>query len=555
LKNPITALQKLDRQIPDLVGLQKLATFVKNNRHLLIFLFLAGLIAYGYDFFSFALKIDSENHAFYYGPQLAWIAQGRWGTYLLNALLLPDTVMPFIPTLIAVSGCVLGAFFFVHALSEKRGLADYLAAPIAIACPVIYFALYFTTVGYSVGVAFALSGLGVYLWKQGTGKSTVIATICFTLGIGIYQAVLPLITSLFCLQAVASIIEADNSNLDKNISLTTLLRRIFFFLLTLGVAAAISQTIGMLMMRITHVAYNAEYLSAFLTYQTTSSYFFSALQKTVNTGWDYYSGSKEFYLFDLQLLKILFVFTLTISLYRIATSKCSVMVRLAGLVLLVAAISAPLIMLMLNNGTMPPRTLLGVAYVLAGLVFLAASASGNVLRIITGVLAICCFYNFSMINNRYAFSNQMTWLADRELSIQLLDKIHVAIKKLPVKTDPFVQFPLEIVGWLEYPETPIFVHREVIGSSFYTWGAGDAERVTRLFRTMGVIDFRPASNPEKLSIVETAQHMPFWPYEGSVDIVNGIVVVKLRDYNPNQLLSMCQPPDNNNPVCLKYLPK
>ncbi len=149
----------------------------------------------------------------------------------------------------------------------------------------------------------------------------------------------------------------------------------------------------------------------------------------------------------------------------------------------------------------------------------------------------------------------MTWLADRELSVQLLSKIHEAINKLPVKTDPFAQFPLEIVGWHEYEETPIFVHREVIGASFYTWGAGDAERISRLFRTMGVMDYRPATRQEKLSIVEAAQQMPSWPYQGSVDIINGIVVVKLREYNPNQLLGMCQPPDDTNPVCLKYMPK
>jgi len=563
LKNLITTLKNLDTRLPDSLGLDKLAAFIKANQYLLIFLFIAGLISYGYDFFSFSMRMDSENHAVFYGPQLAWIAQGRWGAYFLNQLLLPDTVMAFIPTLIAVTGCVLGAFFFVLALSEKRGLADYVAAPIAIACPVIYFALYFTTLGYSVGVAFAVSGLGIYLWRQGTRQSTLIATACFTLGIGIYQAVLPLIAALFCLQTVAAIVdtkgtdtkEADTNNTRKKLSTAVLLRSILFFLFMLGIAAGISQAIGMFMLRITDVAYNSEYLSTFLNYQTTSTYFFNTLKKTIDIGWNYYTGSKDYYLFDLHILKILFVLTLAVSLYRLVIAECSVFVRLIGIVLLIAAIAAPLAMLMLNAGSMPPRTLLGVSYVLAGLVFITASTPSNTLRLITAVLALSCFYNFSMINNRYAFSNQMTWLADRELSVQLLDRIHLAINKLPPKTDPFAQFPLEIVGWQEYQETPIFVHREVIGASFYTWGAGDAERVSRLFRTMGVMDYRPATRQEKLSIVEAAQQMPSWPYTGSVDIINGIVVVKLRDYNPNQLIGMCQPPDNTNPVCLKYMQK
>ena len=160
-----------------------------------------------------------------------------------------------------------------------------------------------------------------------------------------------------------------------------------------------------------------------------------------------------------------------------------------------------------------------------------------------------------MINNRYSFSNQMTWQADRELSVQLLQRIHTAMNKLPTKTDPYVKLPLEVVGWLEYYESPIFIHREVIGSSFYTWGAGDAERIIRLMATMGVTDFRPATKQEKLSVVEAAQSMPSWPYDGSVDVVNGIIVIKLRNYNPNQLMWMCAAPDQSHPACLKYLPK
>lgn len=553
MKNIISALKQLDARLPGLLALDKFSVFIKAHTALLIFLSLAGLIAYGYDFFSFSMRMDSENHAVYYGPQLAWISQGRWGAYLLNKLLLPDTVMPFIPTLIAVTGCVLGAFFFVLALSEKRGLADYLAAPIAIACPVIYFALYFTTLGYSVGMAFALSGLGMYLWRQRTVLSSVIAIACFTLGIGVYQAVLPLIAALFCLQTVASIIEAKKS--DPHLSFAMLSGRILFFLLALGVAAGISQAISMLMLHITHIAYNTEYLSTFLNYQATTSYFFNTLQKTIDIGWNYYTGHKDFYLFDLLLLKILFLLTLAVSLYRIMTAAGSFVVRIIGVLLLLAALAAPLTMLMLNAGSMPPRTLLGVAYVLAGLVFLTASTSSNILRWTTAVLALSCFYNFSIINNRYAFSNQMGWLADRELSVLLLDEIHVAINKLPTKTDPFAQLPLEIVGWHEYQETPIFVHREVIGASFYTWGAGDAGRISRLFRTMGEMDYRPATNQERLSVVEAAQQMPSWPYTGSVDVINGIIVVKLSNYNPNQFLSMCQAPDNNHPACLKYIPK
>jgi hypothetical protein len=495
------------------------------------------------------MKIDSENHAYLSGPQGSWAAQGRWGMYFLSYLFLPDPVMPFIPTLLAVGGCVVSALFFVHSLSNKRGIADYLASPIAIACPVIYFAIYFTTLGYGLGVAFAVSCLGIYLLKHRSWLSSLFASVCFTFGIGIYQAVLPLIATLFCLQVISAILE------EKNITFMSLLNRSFIFIVVLASASALSQTISMLVIHSMNITFDSNYIMGFVHYEKSASYFFNTLDKTANLAWSYYTGGKDYYLVDLKILKILFLLTLSVTVYRIITASCNLIVRLTGIIALVFAIAAPFAMHMLNAAYMPPRTVLGISFLLAGLVFFTVSASSTTLRLIAGALAICTLYNFSVANNRYAFSSQMTWLADRELSVQILERIHTAINKLPYKTDPYSQLPLEIVGWSEYFETPIFIHREVIGASFYTWGAGDVERIVRLFKTMGVSDYRAATRPERISIVEAAQQMPFWPYEGSVDVMNGIIVVKLREYNPNQFISMCQPPEDTNPVCLKYMPQ
>jgi hypothetical protein len=548
IKRILSGFQTLDARLPDILGTNRLSVFIKENAKLLVYLSIAGLIAYAYDFFSFALKIDSENHAYIYGPVGAWVSQGRWGMYLLSYLLLPDVVMPFIPTLIAVSGCVVGALFFVLTLSDKRGIADYLAAPIAIACPVVYFALYFTTLGYGVGVAFAVSSLGIYLLKRFSWFSTLVAILCFTLGIGIYQAVLPLIATLFCLYLVSRILS------EQNLPFLTIFRQTLHFIIVVALAAGLSNLISRWVMQWLNISFDSGYMMSFINYQPTPEYFRQAIQKALFVAWDYYTGSKNYYLYDLLLLKILFVLTLTISVGRIAIASCSWLVKIIGLLCLLAALAAPMLMHVLNSGYMPPRTVLGVSYVLAGLIFFTVSSSSHLLRFLTGILAVACFYNFSMVNNRYAFSDQMVWLADRELSVQLLDKIHEAINKLPRKTDPNVQIPLEIVGWSEYPETPVLVHREVIGSSFYTWGAGDVERIVKLFKSMGVSDYRYATHAEKISVVENAKLMPPWPYEGSVDIINGIVVVKLSEYNPNQFLNMCQPPDDINPVCMKYMP-
>ena len=549
LNNFAHAIQKFDAQLHKSIGIDKLAAFIKTNAYLLIFLSVTGVIAYGYDFFSFALKIDSENHAYSYGPHGSWIAQGRWGMYLLSYLLLPDTVMPFIPTLIAVSGAVIGALFFVHSLSSRRGIADYLAAPITFACPIVYFAMYFTTLGYGVGVGFAVSCLGIYLLRNITWLSALFAVLCFALAIGIYQAFLPLIATLFALQLISAILE------EKNLSFITLLRRGCIFVGVVALAGLLHQMISQLFMKGMNIAFDAGYMMGFVNYEMTPAYFFETLSKTAKIAWNYYRGDNTYYLESLSVLRVLFLFTLAVSTIRILTAKCSLIVRLIGILLLLFAIAAPFVMHMLNAGYMPPRSVLGISFVFAGLIFFTASLPSNLIRLIVGILAVYCLYSFSVVNNRYAFSNQMIWYADRELSVLMLDRIHAAISKMPQKADPNTQLPLELVGWLEYPQTPILVQREVIGASFFKWSAGDVDRVVRLFQTMGVFNYRAATKQEKLSVIEGAKAMPSWPYEGSVDVINGIVVVKLRDYNPNQLMRICSAPDENNPACLKYAPQ
>jgi hypothetical protein len=197
--------------------------------------------------------------------------------------------------------------------------------------------------------------------------------------------------------------------------------------------------------------------------------------------------------------------------------------------------------------------MLGVAYVLAGLVFFAASVNSQIVRTGITVLSIICFYQFTVINNRYSLANHMTWQADREFSVMLMQRMGQVWHKLPPK-DIYSKYPMELVGVRELLPTPFIPHREVIGTSFYYWSAGDIQRVTDLLMTMGITDYQPANQQQRLSVVEQAQAMPSWPHEGSVDVINGIIVVKIGPYNPHQIVSMCQPPEDKNSFCVKTVP-
>lgn len=549
MKGVFQKIQDLDASLSYITGFNWLTAFVRDNRALLIFLCVIGVIAYGGDIFNFSLNIDSENHAFDYGAKAGWVAQGRWGMYFLSSILLPDAIMPVIPMLIAVAGSAIGALFFVHTLSSSRSIADYLAAPIAIACPVIYFAFYFTTLGYGVGIAFAVTSYGMYMLTRWTRGGAIVAALCFCFGIGIYQAVMPLIAVIFLLYLVSSVIQV------KNISAITFIKQCAVFFLVMSLAYLLYEIVKYCSLRYVKISFDSGYMSGFISYKNTWEYFSTTIEKTLPKAYNYYTGGSAYYLYDLLVLKVLFFLTLGFSILAIARSTNSWLVRILAVLALLLAITAPMLMHVLNSGYMPPRTVMGVPQVLAGMVFFTMSSRSNALKSITAVLVIACVYKFCVINNRYSFSNAMVWQADKDLSLSIQQRIATVLPKISSAKDHHAVYPIELVGWVEYAESPILTQREVVGASFYKWGAGDVERVERLFRTMAVFNYRAATQAERISVVEEAKKMPDWPYEGSVDVINGVIVVKISEYNPNQFLRMCSPPFDTDPVCVKNLPR
>ena len=155
MSNLTRRLEFLEQTLWRRLRLEKLHGFVFANKGLMIYLAIVAVAAFGYDLFNFSLKIDSEFHALEPGAKVDWIMQGRWAMYYLNAWLMPDVVVPFLPMLIGLTGLSCGVLFFLLSLSEQRTSSDYLAAPLAIGCPLLAFGFYFTALSYGLGVALA----------------------------------------------------------------------------------------------------------------------------------------------------------------------------------------------------------------------------------------------------------------------------------------------------------------------------------------------------------------------------------------------------------------
>jgi hypothetical protein len=437
--------------------------FAVANRGLLAYLVALAVVAFGYDLASFSLKTDAELHAALGGARLEWIQQGRWAMYYLNAGLMPDAVMPFMPTLIGILGLVCGVLFFIRSLSEQCTVADYLAAPLVIGCPLLAFGFYFTTLNYGLGVAIAAVGAGHYAMTRWRASGAALAVGLFAIAIGIYQATLLLIPVLFGFYLVAQAIAVPH--LEGKL----LFRRFCVFCAVTLAACGIYESMKVATLHAYTVPYAQEYLGGYINWRADPSYWSTTIRKTLDAAKAYYTGSEDYYLHKLRIVAALFWILLVLTVLRLLVTQQSASVKIIGVLALVGGLSAPLLMHLVNGGQMPPRTVLGVPFVLAGLVYCATVQGNRTVNLALGTLVLACFFNFAVANNRYALANELTWKADQDLSLLILQRVHSQWHKLPDRGP----YPVMLVGVLEARESPLYVRRDLIGSSFYNLNGGN----------------------------------------------------------------------------------
>jgi len=521
-------LRILDETLWDRIG--SVQRFAVAHKGLIAYLVIVAALAFGYDLASFSLKTDAELHAYDAGAKIAWIQQGRWAMYYLNAGLLPDAVMPFVPTLIGVLGLACGVLFFLLSLSEQRTVADYLAAPIVLACPLLAFSFYFTTLSYGLGVALAAVGAGHYALTRWRWSYAAWASACFAIAIGIYQSTLLLTPVLFGFYLVAQIVSVPK------LSGGLLLRRLGAFCAVTLAACGLYELINVATLHAYDAPYAHAYLQSYLGWTGEPSYWEATIRRTFKAAKAYYTGSSDYYLYELRIVAVLFWMSLVLTIVRLVVAHQSTGVKAIGVLALAGGLSAPLVLHLANGGYMPPRTVVGAPFVLAGLVFCTTIRGNRTVNFLLGTLVLACFFKFAVANNRYALANELTWKADQDLSLMILQRIHSQWRQLPERGPPY---SVVLVGMLEARESPLYVYRDHIGSSFYRSNGGNAGRVVSLWRSMRHFDFRDASNQEAIGVASKSALMPAWPAEGSVDVIDGVIVVKIGDFTVSQILELC----------------
>jgi hypothetical protein len=505
-----------DPTLPDLRAPENQASVL----WLLGFCLLIGMLTYGFNLFNLNLSIDNEVAGFADDGTIAWLIQGRWGTFLLDRFLLPHPIIPVVPMAITIAG--LSASYVLSAVTWRWpiNLAHYAAAPFAIAFPVLVHLSAFLNLAYTAAIGFTLSALAVYLAAMDRPRLYILSIPLLSTAIAMYQPVIlfPLVSFLaFAAMRVPAA------------GIARTLRRVIVFCLALAASLILYYAVWRLWLSLAGI--KPSYVDDYIQLGALMASPLTILATSARFTWSILSGSSEIYLEKRHVFAgtVLLAATVVVAecwLVRRSISEFMLQAALIG-----AALLLPLMVVAIDLGFLPYRNLLGAPLGFAALVFIAMSTRRlGLARPVLGLLCVLCLLGFADGANRLFYAQFLIVQSDRALANEIVGRIH-ALGGLPESRPTSV----DIVGAHAAPSLPSIpkIQTSTLAASFFEWDQGNPWRIAYFMRSLGY-DLRPIAPPQRLALLDRIKAMPSWPAAGSVQRIDGVFVVKFSDYSQAQ---------------------
>jgi len=159
------------------------------------------------------------------------------------------------------------------------------------------------------------------------------------------------------------------------------------------------------------------------------------------------------------------------------------------------------------------------------------------MRALILIFAVMTVYGFALADNRLFAASHLALQADRLTASNLNLRIADAVAEAGVDRADIKY--MEIVGYLDYPESNLVPEVDTFGGSFFQWDSGNNIRIILFLKSLGIGEFDPLPNEQRLEMVPIAQAMPNWPDPHSVKVEGETVLVKFGPYSAFQVNNIC----------------
>lgn len=484
-----------------------LKSYFSTHRYFLLFCLLISVIAFGFALSTVAFSIDEETASIMSDPMRAWLHMDRWGMYLLQHVFPLHPPIPYVSLGLGMAFNIASFILCLSIWSLRSGIGKYLAAVFALTHPVNAFIYQFnqSQYGYYLGLLLAILGVYYFIRYSNQQIKLLIPLSCWVLSLSLYQSMIFAAPTVYLIYLLRQRLE--NQSIQW--------KRILLFAGGLLLAISVHEGITSIVRHQSGAVDRYHTIASFYGGETAYHFqpFFIIKEITAQLiGHRWYVG----YATGLVLLTSLFHL-----LKKILRGKH----RMLSLVLTISALCSPFIFVILTSRIWPARTMMALPILYAGLVYIVQPFWSTMVNRLVIILTGVCLFFFTTSNTRLFYSDYITWQNDKLLA----NRITSAIEQKYGNQIAAGHFPLVIVGTPAPDHLPIRVREETFGGSIFQWDGGNQQRISALFKLIGITYFEMPTKSQVDQAKTQASKMSSWPATGSIDLSNGVLVVKLSD--------------------------
>lgn len=459
-------------------------------------LFLLFTIIYFPMMVTFPLTIDAEFAAVSTDP-LVWLAQGRWTTYLVTRAFF-QPVVPYLT--IAFFGICAAISYTVLARACDNGFRSSMLVGfgVFIGFPVWSTLLEFPANTPSAGVALLLCALAAAALVDKPLRPFLFIgqVLAVAIAIGAYQ-------SFVLVYLVLALTVAYHRHDREAIRLLA----VAAIVAVAGVIVHFSiQTISLRL-----AGMSSAYIGNFFKPSLLLADPWAVIVRSIDTVARLYLGSSSMFGFSIWAAPALVALALAISAGR----------SLVSVLLVSAALAAPLPLAAMAGGWLPIRSLIAVPVVMGFCALICVSSKWRFARYTGGALAGLLILQSAAAISQYQAQRDLTAKFDQTAAANLYGRIGEAAGPGPYQVDFF--------GALQPAPLYAVIPSSTAGASFFSWDNGNPWRMLAFMRMLGYADLSLAPNDVRELMKAEFATMPKWPATDSVRKVGGTVLVKLGD--------------------------
>lgn len=457
-----------------------------------------------------------------------WIIQGRWTVYVMEMLVMPKPVLPFVP--VAIFGTCLAISYVIYLNAIGRNpdaVASLITFPVFAAFPTWSFITEFqaNTPAIGIGVlaccaAIALLRPMLHSWTASANARLVtlanaaLSSLLIAIAAGAYQT-LPLLVVVLGLAAIMFAAMDDSKG-----SPWAILRGVI--LLAIVCAFGLSLYVIILSGFRAVTGTESAYIDSFIRIDMLLAQPAQVLGRSLLFAWKIYSGSSVFYVVTAWAFGIVLALSfVAISLTPQLRNRTAVRVLL--ILMHSAIVLIPFAMTPISGGEMPIRSLIGVPAVVWTCAYLAITTP--VVWLGRASFAVTAIAVFQTLYSVYLYQSNSILVRQRDAATAAA--IYHKIAEQQPEWDRSRTYPLLVYGAWPFVSRYERIWSSTAGASFFEWDGGNTWRVVSFMKLLGYDNITVAPEQRRKEFQDVAREMPLWPAKGSVRTSGDFTIIKL----------------------------